>query len=71
MTQTLGQYIKEIESELARPEISSQRRRYLEDHYSEISLYFMTHSTDSEVPTSLELFCSQNPESEECRIFDV
>lgn len=71
MYKTLGQYIKEIKDELARPDINGQRRRYLEDHLEDLYYYSVSHLDTEKSPTSLELFCDRNPDSVECKIFDT
>jgi len=61
--------ILRIEKELD-SECSKQRRRHLENELERL-LEYIQHNPDVEfTPTSLELFCDENPEALECRIYE-
>ena len=53
------------------PLISSQARRHVEDELGSLERYHARHPEDEHDPTSLELFCDDNPNANECKIFDV
>jgi hypothetical protein len=71
MNRTLTQHIEEVREELSRTDVNAQRRRYLEDFLTSLEAYQARHPGKEHDPSSLELFCDENPESNECRIFDV
>jgi hypothetical protein len=67
----LQETINQICEELNDSEINKQRKRYLENYLQEL-LEYQNHNPKAEkVPTTLQLFCDLNPESPECKIFDL
>lgn len=65
------QKISDIETELDKVEINKQRKRHLEDELNMLSSYHDHHPEKTECPTPLELYCDMNPDSPECRIYDL
>jgi hypothetical protein len=61
--------ILRIEKELD-SECSKQRRRHLENELERLLEYIQHHPDVEFTPTSLELFCDENPEALECRIYE-
>ena len=49
---------------------SSQRRRHLQNELESLKKYKENHPNEDHDPTSLELFCDENPDSLECRIYE-
>ncbi len=70
MEKSLQQHINDDQDELDNPNISSQRRRHLENELDALELYQANNPDDDHDPTSLELFCDLNPEAPECRVYE-
>ena len=70
MKRTLNQHIKNNRDELDRADLSAQRRRHLEQELESLEKYKTNHPTQEKDPTPLELFCDENPDAPECRIYD-
>jgi len=68
---TIEDRIEKTSTELYEPGISSQRRRFLEQELEDLQIYQANHPGDHHDPTPLELFCDQNPEALECRIYEI
>lgn len=67
----INQHIKKDVEELNSANLSPQRRRHLESELSDLSQWKEGHPGDEHDPTAFEMYCDQNPESDECRIYDV
>jgi hypothetical protein len=63
-------HIQYNEVKMYDPLISSQSRRHYEEELKELKTYKNNHPEDDYDPTNLELFCDQNPDSPECRIYE-
>jgi hypothetical protein len=50
--------------------LSRQRRRHLEDELQQLLKYKINHPNDDHDPSSLELYCDENPECKECRVYE-
>ena len=70
MERSLQQHINDDRDELDNPQLSSQRRRHLEGELDSLEKYQANHHNEDRDPTSLELFCDQNPDASECRIYE-
>lgn len=68
---TLQQHINDDIFELDSPTTSGQRRRHLESELEQLERYQQKHPNKIEDPTSLELYCNDNPEAPECLIYEV
>lgn len=66
----IHQHIKLNKEILDDPQISSQRRRHIESELIDLEMYKTNHPNDNHDPTPLELYCDQNPEALECRIYN-
>jgi hypothetical protein len=64
---TLEKIIEELNSEV----LTKQRRRYLESYLEDLCWYANNHPEQTDLPSSLELFCDKNPNALECRKYDV
>lgn len=64
--QTINNYITELSSDP-----NAQRKRHLEYELQQLERYQERHPDVEETPSPLELFCDENPEAFECKIFDV
>lgn len=67
---TIDEKIEENKDILNDPQISRQRRRYLEQELEQLESYKRKHPDRIELPNSLELFCDENPDAVECRIYN-
>jgi hypothetical protein len=70
MERSLQQHINDDRDELDNPNTSSQRRRHLEGELDSLEKYQVSHPDDDHDPTSLELYCDENPSALECKIYD-
>ena len=68
---SINDHIKRDQEELNDPMISSQRRRHIESELESLEHYHTNHPEDDHDPTPLELFCEENPDSLECRVYDL
>jgi hypothetical protein len=66
----IDKYIKTVIDELNSSLTSKQRRRHLEAELESLSRYKDNNPNNTDVPSSLELYCSDNPSAPECRIYD-
>ena len=53
------------------PMASSQSRRHAEEELEQLERYKERHPEMEHDPTALELYCDENPDASECKIFDV
>ena len=70
MDRTLQQHINDDKDELDNPNISSQRRRHIENELNSLEKYQANHPDDDHDPTTLELYCDENPDASECKIYE-
>lgn len=71
MTKSIDHHIDNNKDELSGSTVSAQRRRFLEGELQSLIKYKENHPNHTEDPTPLELFCDENPDSPECRIYEV
>ena len=62
------EYDREI---LDDPLVSSQARRHIEDELEALERWVLVHPDDHHDPTVLELYCNDNPDADECRVYEV
>jgi len=67
---SIEQHIEADREELADPQLSPQRRRHIEGELEELEAYAERHPEDHHDPTSLELYCDNNPSAPECLVYD-
>jgi hypothetical protein len=72
---TIEQHIDDDRNELEQGSISPQRRRHIADELKHLELYADEHKKDIEAgdhhdPTAFEMYCDENPEADECRIYE-
>lgn len=70
MEKSLQQHINDDKDELDNPNMSSQRRRHLEDELYSLEQYQVNHPDDDHDPTPMELYCDLHPDALQCKIFD-
>lgn len=69
--ETINSHIQKNLDELDGDTSNSQRRRFLEDEVDRLNNFKLNNPNHSQMPTPFELYCDENPDSPECRIFDV
>ncbi len=52
------------------PMISAQSRRHTEEELNALERWANAHPEDHHDPTSFELYCNDNPNALECRIYE-
>lgn len=67
---TIDQHINQDLQELDDPFTNGNRRRHLEDELDQLERYKTSHPEDDHDPTGLELYCNDNPNALECRVYD-
>jgi hypothetical protein len=67
---SINDHIKRNKEILDDPQVSSQTRRHIQTELEQLERYKENHPDDDYDPTSLELFCEENPDSLECRIYN-
>ena len=70
MNRNIQQHIEDDYKELDNSMISSQRRRHLQDEVKSLENYRKNHPEDDHDPSPLELYCDENPDAAECRIYE-
>jgi len=67
---TIHQHIEQDIKEIDDPYTSGNRRRHLEEELDQLERYRENHPEDDHDPTVLELYCNDNPDALECRVYD-
>lgn len=70
MDRTLQQHINDDRDELDNPSTSAQRRRHLESELNSLEKYQANHPDQDHDPTPFEMYCDENPDASECRIYE-
>jgi hypothetical protein len=70
MEKSLQQHINDDRDQLNDPNTSSQRRRHLEDELDHLEKYQSNHPDTDHDPTPFEMYCDENPDALECRIYE-
>lgn len=52
------------------PTTSPQQRRHIEGELEQLERYQNNHPNDHHDPTGLELYCEDNPDAIECKIYE-
>jgi hypothetical protein len=69
--ENIQQHIEADKKILDDPQISPQQRRHIEGELESLERYQERHPENSHDPNSLELFCDENPNAEECKLYDI
>lgn len=67
----ITEHIRLIKKELSNSNLSPQRKRHLEQELNSLVRYSERHPERKSTPSTLELYCDENPDAPECRIFEV
>ena len=66
----INQHIEQDKKILDDPLTSPQCRRHTEDELKSLESYKENHPNDDHDPSPIELFCDENPDAPECRIYE-
>lgn len=69
---TIDDHIRKDEDEMlkAKAEGRDGKVRHLEEELRDLKEYKQHHPEDSHDPSPLEVYCDNNPEAPECRIYE-
>jgi hypothetical protein len=67
----INQHIENDRKILDDPMVSSQTRRHIGSELKSLEKYKESHPNDDHDPTPLELYCDENPDALECKMYDV
>ncbi len=70
MKRTIDQHIEYNINELDNADTNAQRRRHLEQELEALENYKKNNPDNVNDPSALELFCDENPDAPECRIYE-
>ena len=68
--ESVEKHIEQDKKILDDPTVSAQARRHVEDELDALERWVETHPNDEHDPTPLELYCNDNPDALECRMYD-
>lgn len=66
----IEQHIQNDKKILDDPMVSAQTRRHIESELESLERYKESHPNDDHDPTPLELYCNDNPDALECKMYD-
>lgn len=66
----INQHIEQDKRILEDPTVSPQMRRHIEGELQSLQNYQQKHPEDIKDPSSLELYCNENPDAPECKVYD-
>lgn len=67
---SVEKHIEQDKKILDDPMISPQSRRHTEEELLALERWVENHPNDHHDPTGLELYCNDNPDALECRMYD-
>jgi hypothetical protein len=68
--ESIEKHIETDKKILDDPLISAQSRRHTEQELKSLERWAEKHPNDHHDPSSLELYCNENPDASECKIYD-
>ena len=68
--ENIQQHIAYDKKLLDDPQTSPQSRRHTQEELDSLQRYHARHPEDNHDPTPLELYCDDNPDALECKIYD-
>lgn len=68
--ETIENHIELNRKILENPTTSPQHRRHIEDELKHLEEYQKNHPEDHHDPTTLEIYCEENPDADECKIYE-
>jgi hypothetical protein len=70
MDRTIQQHINDDKHELDSGSLSPQRKRHIQSELEQLQNYQQKHPDHTQDPTPLQLYCDENPDALECRIYE-
>ncbi len=67
---SIQQHINDDKDLLENGSLSPQMRRHISDELDHLEQYQVNHPDEDHDPTSFEMYCDENPEADECRIYE-
>ena len=67
---SIEQHIEKDKDLLQNAELSHQMPRHTKDELEHLEKYHEAHPEDHHDPTAFEMYCDENPEADECRIYE-
>lgn len=68
--ESVEQHINHDKNLLDDPTISAQSRRHTEEELKSLEKWVKDHPNDNHDPSPLELYCNDNPDALECRVYE-
>jgi hypothetical protein len=68
--ENINKHIEHDKKILDDPMVSAQTRRHLEEELESLEKYKENHPEDEHDPSPFELYCDENPNALECRIYE-
>lgn len=68
--ESIEKHIETDKKILDDPLTSPQSRRHTEQELKSLEKWANEHPNDHHDPSSLELYCNENPDASECKIYD-
>ncbi len=68
--ESVEKHIEHDKKILDDPMISAQSRRHTQEELQALERWVDSHPEDHRDPTSLELYCNDNPDALECRVYE-
>tara|TARA_S200002703_G_scaffold88157_1_gene76098 strand:- start:210 stop:611 length:402 start_codon:yes stop_codon:yes gene_type:complete len=68
--ESIEKHIEKDKEILQDPTLSPQMRRHTADELEHLERYHKEHPEDHHDPSSFEMFCDENPDADECRIYE-
>lgn len=70
MKKSIEDHINKDREILQDPTLSPQMRRHTAEELNRLEKYRENHLGDDYDPTPLELYCDENPDANECKIYE-
>lgn len=68
--ESVEKHIEHDKKILDDPMVSAQARRHTEEELASLERWVENHPEDHHDPTGLELYCNDNPDALECRVYE-
>lgn len=68
--ESVEKHIEHDRKVLDDPMVSAQARRHTEEELESLERWVENHPNDHHDPTGLELYCNDNPDALECRVYE-
>lgn len=68
--ESIEKHIEEDKKILEDPTLSPQMRRHTQDELDHLERYHENHPEDHHDPSAFEMYCDENPDASECKIYE-